>query len=90
MAQNVEFLGALVVIVFLLPIFKMEYATDTYYMENHGFRHTYAPHSVCLANEREVCNNAFPHQKKNPSPKKLGEMERGCVARGNELCRALC
>lgn len=45
MAQNVEFLGALVVIVFLLPIFKMEYATDTYYMENHGFRHTYAPHS---------------------------------------------
>lgn len=31
------FIIPLVVIVFLLPIFKMEYATDTYYMENHGF-----------------------------------------------------
>ena len=40
---------------------------------DNGFRHTYAPHSVCGANEREVCNNAFLRQKKNPSPKKLGE-----------------
>ena len=31
------FVIPLVVIVFLLPIFKMEYATDTYYLESHGF-----------------------------------------------------
>ena len=31
------FIVPLIVIVFLLPIFKMEYATDTYHFENYGF-----------------------------------------------------
>ena len=31
------FIVPLTVTVFLLPLFVMEYATDTYYLEAHGF-----------------------------------------------------